>query len=72
LVDGKIVNKPSYIVPVELESKITVKASRQKEKPKGAVEKIKEEIEEAKPEAEEKPAMEQAEAPAEEAKEETE
>lgn len=26
LVNGKVINKPSYIVPVELESKITIKA----------------------------------------------
>jgi small subunit ribosomal protein S4 len=64
LVDGKIVNKPSYIVPVELESKITVKASKQKEEKKGVVEEVKKEIEDAR--TEEKPK------PAEEVKEETE
>jgi small subunit ribosomal protein S4 len=34
LVDGKVVNKPSYIVPVELEKKITVKPKKKKEKKK--------------------------------------
>jgi small subunit ribosomal protein S4 len=33
LVDGKAVNKPSYIVPIELEKKITIKPKK-KEKPK--------------------------------------
>ena len=34
LVDGKAVNIPSYIVPVELEDKITVREKVKKEKPK--------------------------------------
>lgn len=32
LIDGKVVNKPSYIVPVKLEGKITIK--KEKKKPK--------------------------------------
>jgi len=34
LVDGKIVNIPSYIVPIELENKITLKVSKKKPKAK--------------------------------------
>ena len=34
LVDGKVINKPSYIVPVELEGKITIKKSKKKLKKK--------------------------------------
>ena len=32
LVDRKVVNKPSYVVPIELEGKITVKPRKKKEK----------------------------------------
>jgi len=46
LVDGRIVNKPSYVVPVELENKITLKPSKIKAKK----EVKKEVVEEAKPE----------------------
>lgn len=37
LVDGKVVNIPSYIVPVKLEDKITAKKITKKEKPKKEV-----------------------------------
>ncbi len=43
LVDGKVVNIPSYIVPVELEDKITIKKTNKKPK---VEEKIEEENEE--------------------------
>lgn len=33
MVDGKVLNVPSYIVPVELENKITLKISKQKKMP---------------------------------------
>lgn len=32
LVDGKVINKPSYIVPIALEKKITIKPRKKKEK----------------------------------------
>ena len=32
LVDGKVINKPSYIVPVALENKITIKPKKKKDK----------------------------------------
>lgn len=47
LVDGKVVNIPSYIVPVSLEDKITIKETIKKEKPK---EEVTEEVEEVKEE----------------------
>ena len=35
LIDGRVLNSPSYIVPVDLEKKITLKVSKKKEnKPK--------------------------------------
>jgi small subunit ribosomal protein S4 len=49
LIDGKVVNRPSYIVPIELENKISLKASKPKAKPK---EEVKEEAAES---VEEKP-----------------
>ena len=50
LVDGKAVNKPSYVVPVALEGKITIKERKKKEK---KVE-VKEEVAEEKPAEESK------------------
>jgi small subunit ribosomal protein S4 len=41
LVDGKVINKPSYVVPIALENKITIKPKKKKEKKK---EETKEEI----------------------------
>ncbi len=43
LVDGKIVNSPSYIVPVELEKKISLKEKRKKVKVGKKAEEVKEE-----------------------------
>ncbi len=44
LVDKKIVNKPSYIVPVELENKISVKSKKKKEtSKKGKANEVKQE-----------------------------
>jgi small subunit ribosomal protein S4 len=37
LVDGKVVNKPSYVVPVALEGKIKIKPKKKKEKKKEKV-----------------------------------
>ncbi len=51
LVDGKVVNIPSYIVPVELENKITLKISKAKPKKVEAKEEpaeVKEEVKEEK------------------------
>ena len=40
LIEGKIVNRPSYVVPVELEDKITLKKSKKRfEEPKTKMEK---------------------------------
>jgi len=41
-VDGKIVDKPSYIVPVELENKITIKDNQKIKEPKKEDNKLKE------------------------------
>jgi small subunit ribosomal protein S4 len=43
LVDGRVIDAPSYIVPVELESKIEIKQKVKKEKPAEEVEEAKEE-----------------------------
>jgi len=48
LVNGKIVNVPSYIVPVELEDKITLKLSKKKMEPKAEEKELLEEIKNAK------------------------
>lgn len=48
LVEGKVINKPSYIIPVALEKKITIKPKREKKK------KQEEKTEEVKPEEETK------------------
>jgi len=61
LVDGRAVNIPSYIVPVELEDKITIKMSKKKIETAAPVPKT---------EAEEKPAEAEVEKPADEKKEE--
>lgn len=48
MVDGKVVNKPSYIVSVEMEDKITVKAAKKKPKKEEVVQEApKEQTEEA-------------------------
>ncbi len=49
LINNKVVNRPSYVVPVELENKISLKPSKQKVKPKEIKEEVKEE---SKPEEE--------------------
>ncbi len=58
VVDGSVVNKPSYIVPIELENKIVLKPRREKpkkaEKPAEESKEEKEEVEEEQ-EPEEKP-----------------
>jgi small subunit ribosomal protein S4 len=46
LVDGRVVNKPSYIVPVELEGKITAKPKKEKKKKEVVEEKPAEEVKE--------------------------
>jgi small subunit ribosomal protein S4 len=43
LVDGRVIDAPSYIVPVELESKIEIKPKVKKEKPVEETEEVKEE-----------------------------
>ena len=43
LINNKVVNRPSYVVPVELENKISLKPSKQKVKPKEIKEEVKEE-----------------------------
>ncbi len=65
LIDGKVVNKPSYIVPVELEDKITIKKEKEKKVLEKSVEAKEETPEEEKVEAkvsEEVPDQEKAEA----------
>ena len=52
LVDNKVINKPSYIVPVELENKITLKQS--KKKIEATRKEVKKEIGSIKPKAEAK------------------
>ncbi len=52
LVDNKIINKPSYIVPVELENKITLKQSKKKIENLGK--EVKKEVEAIKSETERK------------------
>jgi len=49
-VDGKIVDSPSYIVPVELENKISLKPMKQKKKKEEKVGKKTEEVKEEKTE----------------------
>jgi small subunit ribosomal protein S4 len=50
LVNGKVIDSPSYIVPVKLEDKISLKEKKKKEKPKieepAEAEEVKENIEE--------------------------
>jgi len=53
MVDGKIVNIPSKIIPVELENKITLKLSKKKMEPKAEEKELLEEIKNP-PKAEEK------------------
>ncbi len=54
LVNGKVVNKPSYIVPVELEGKITIKPKKPKKKKEVQKEEVQEEkVEENKEESKE-------------------
>ena len=48
LVDGKVVNKPSYVVPVKLEDKITVKKAKPKKKEEKPETPAEEKVEEAK------------------------
>ena len=43
LINSRVVNRPSYIVPIELENKISLKPSKQKAKPKEIKEEVKEE-----------------------------
>jgi small subunit ribosomal protein S4 len=45
LVDGKVINSPSYIVPIELRDKITLKVSKKKPIKKEKIE-VKEEVKE--------------------------
>jgi small subunit ribosomal protein S4 len=50
LINGRIVNTPSYIVPIELENKISLKESKKKVKTKDIKEKVSEEQEKVKEE----------------------
>ncbi len=45
LINNRVVNSPSYIVPIELENKISLKLSKTKTKPKEILEEIKSEEE---------------------------
>jgi len=48
LINGRVINTPSYIVPIELENKISLKESKKKGKTKDVKEKVNKEQEEVK------------------------
>ena len=50
LINGRVINTPSYIVPIELENKISLKESKKKGKTKDVKEKVNKEQEEVKEE----------------------